>query len=123
MIDGVVKDAANATVTIRRCTSPVFDANDVLDDGASTFETETVPAIVSLPNTDAPRRVEGRIDSASLQATVPSGTDVATNRSGIKDEVDVDGRTYRVQNVETVDHPFADSVVKKTLQLEEKGGR
>lgn len=121
MIDAIVGNAGTP-VTVRRVTAPAYDANDVLDEAASTIETEQVNAIVSSPSTETQRRLEGRVDSADLQLTVPSSTDIVTNRAGVDDEVDHDGRTYRVADVRAVDHPFAD-VSKKTVVLAELGGR
>lgn len=123
MIDSVVESAANATITVRRVTNAVFDANDVLDEDASTIETEQVPAIVSSPSTEDMRRLEGRVESASLKATVPSSTDIATVRSGVKDTVDYDGRSYKVADVQEITHPFVTGVQKKTVMLEQQGGR
>lgn len=122
MIDDLIT-ATGQTVTVRRVTAAAYDANDVLDEANSTIETEQVPAIVSSPSTEDVRRLEGRVDSASLQITVPSSTAIATNRNGVTDEVDFDGRTYRVVDVKAVEHPFVDGVAKKTVMLAEKGGR
>lgn len=122
MINAIV-ESTGKTVTVERVTDVVYDANDVLDRDASTVETEQVPAIVSSPSTEDVRRLEGRVDSASLQLTVPSDTDIETNRSGITDRVDFDGRSYRVVDVKAVEHPFVDGVAKKTVMLDEPGGR
>lgn len=122
MIDAIV-ESSGKTVTVERVTDPVYDANDVLDRDASTVETEQVKAIVSSPSTEDVRRLEGRVDSASLQLTVPSGTDIQTNRSGMTDRVEFDGRSYRVVDVQAVEHPFVDGVAKKTVMLDEPGGR
>lgn len=133
MIDDIVKSHGQATITIRRVVDPVFDANDVLDEDASTIETEDVSAIVSNPSDEAGRRQEGRASTASITVTVPSDTDVKTNRGGLKDEVVVPGYSesygesygsdvFNVDDVQDVEHPFVD-VAKKTLVLSEKGGR
>lgn len=122
MIDDLIT-ASGQTVTVERVTDAVYDANDVLDRDASTVETEQVPAIVSSPSTEDVRRLEGRVDSASLQVSVPSSTEIATNRSGVTDRVEYDGRSYRVVDVKAVEHPFVDGVAKKTVMLAERGGR
>lgn len=122
MIDAVIS-ATGQTVTVERVTDAVYDANDVLDRSASTVETEQVPAIVSSPSTEAMRRLEGRVDSASLQISVPSSTQISTNRNGIRDRVVADGVSYKVVDVQAVEHPFVDGVAKKTVMLAERGGR
>lgn len=122
VIDDVIA-AAGQTVTVERVTDAVYDANDVLDRDASTVETEEVPAIVSSPSTEAMRRLEGRVDSASLQVSVPSSTEISTNRSGVRDRVTYDGRAYKVVDVQAITHPFVDGVSKKTVMLAERGGR
>ena len=125
MVVAVIDDliaATGQTVTVERVTDAVYDANDVLDRDASTVETEEVPAIVSSPSTEAMRRLEGRVDSASLQVSVPSDTDIVTNRNGIRDRVEHDGRAYKVVDVQAVEHPFVD-VAKQTVMLAERGGR
>lgn len=121
MIDDLIA-ATGQTVTVERVTDAVYDANDVLDRDASTVETEEVPAIVSSPSTEAMRRLEGRVDSASLQVSVPSDTDIVTNRNGIRDRVEHGGVSYKVVDVKAVEHPFVD-VAKKTVMVDERGGR
>lgn len=124
VIDGVVESAANADLTVVRVTSPVFDAGDVLDRDASTIDSETVPAIVSNVTEEDRKRVEGRIDTTSLKATVPSTTDIDNSRGdhNVKDRVEYDGRTFKVGHVETTEHPFVDEA-KLTVYLSELGGR
>lgn len=125
MVVAVIDDliaATGQTVTVERVTDAVYDANDVLDRDASTVETEEVPAIVSSPSTEAMRRLEGRVDSASLQVSVPSDTDIVTNRNGIRDRVEHGGVSYKVVDVKAVEHPFVD-VAKKTVMVDERGGR
>jgi hypothetical protein len=121
MIDALIS-AAGDTVTVERVTDAVYDANDVLDRSASTVETEQVPAIVSSPSTEAMRRLEGRVDSAALQVSVPSSTAISTNRGGVRDRVSYGGRSYKVVDVRSVEHPFVDGVAKQTVMLAERGG-
>lgn len=122
MIDELIA-ATGDTVTVERVTNAVYDANDVLDRDASTVETEQVSAVVSSPSTEAMRRLEGSVDSASLQISVPSSTAISTNRSGVRDRVEYGGRSYKVVDVQAVEHPFVDGVAKQTVMLAERGGR
>lgn len=121
MIDDILTTAAQQTVIIERVTDPVYDVNDVLDEEASTIETEEVPAVISNDLEDDRRRVEGEVPTMALQVTVPSDTDIEVDREGRPDEVVIDGDSYRVDDITEGDHPFAD-VVKRTATVVRKAG-
>lgn len=118
--DGLV-DEHGETVTLRRVTDPVYDQNDVLDEDASTIETVEIPAIVSQPTDELQTRLEGRVETASLQATVKSTVDVSASREGSRDTIERAGDTFAVVDVADDQHPFLD-VGKKTLALAQRDG-
>lgn len=116
--DGLVSGLGE-DVTLERVVDAVYDANDVLDKSASTIETVTVKAIVSQPSDELQTRLEGRTETATLQATVPSDVDVQASREGSRDTVTRNGKEYAVVDVSADSNPFTD-VAKKTLALEQR---
>lgn len=109
-------------VTLERVTDAVYDANDVLDESASTIETPTIRAIFSSPSEQDQVRTEGRVGVAELKATVKSSVDVSTQREGRRDRIVRGGTTYEVIDVQADSHPFADAK-KQTIMLRQLDGR
>lgn len=117
-----IVDEHGRDVELERVVDPVYDVNDVLDEDASTIETETIKAIVSQPSERDMRRVEGRAGVAELKLTVKSDVDVTRRREGSPDSITVDGRVYSVADVQRDQHPIV-GVEKVTVILHERGGR
>jgi len=109
-------------------------AFDTGRDGVSnvTREFETIMGIVSQPSEEDAQRLEGRIESGAITVTVPSGTDIASDRDGGRDRLirpatdptTVDGsvRVYTVEDVQDDTHAFA-GIRKVTVVCSEFGGR
>lgn len=122
MEPGDLVDEHGEQVTLERVTTAVYDSHDVLDESASTIETPTIKAIFSQPTDEDQQRVEARVGTATLKATVQENVDVETRREGRRDRIARNGRTYLVIDVIDDFHPFAE-VTKKTLMLRELDGR
>jgi hypothetical protein len=123
--DALVR-AGGQDVDLHRLTDPVL-VNNELDADASTFELITIPAIVSDLTYKDERRLEGRVDNASLKITVESDVDIrASDRPIRPDKVrhpaGAGGKIYEVAEVRTIAHPLAD-IEKKTAVLSVKPGR
>jgi hypothetical protein len=103
-------------------------------DGVSnvTREYEAIPGIVSQPSEEAAQRLEGRLESGAITVTVPSGTDVRSDRDGGRDRlirpatdpgnVDSSVRVYTVEDVQDDTHALT-GTRKVTLTCSEFGGR
>ena len=98
--------------------TPVYDAGDRLDHDASTIGSGTINAILSNPTEEELEMMAGRSATAALTATVPSDTDIKTDREGWPDEITARGRTYRVVEIIEDRHPFAKGFDKMKALLE-----
>lgn len=110
------------SVTLERVTSAAYDANDVLDESASTIETPSISAVFSSPSEQDQVRTEGRVGVAELKATVPSSVDVSTQREGRRDRIVRNGTPYEVIDVAVDEQPFV-GVQKQTIMLRQLDGR
>lgn len=109
-------------VTLNRLTDPVLNSMNELDEGASTFESVLIDAVVSDLSEEDLTRLEGRVENPSLKITVDSNTDISADRDIRPDRVKYDGRIYEVAEVRRMDHPFADAE-KVTATLATLPGR
>lgn len=113
-------------VELNRLTDPVLENNE-LDAAASTFETVTIPAIVSELSYKDERRIEGRIDNASLKITVRSDVDIRAGDRPIRPDrvrhpAGAGGTIYKVAEVRQIEHPLTDHT-KQTAVLASIPGR
>lgn len=115
-------DAHGEEVTLEHVTDAQYDDNDVLDESASTIETETVSMIVSSPSEQDQIRLEGRVGTAELKGTVKSSVDVSTQREGRRDRIQRGGEWYDVIDVADDTHPFV-GTPKQTVMLRQLDGR
>ena len=118
------------TVTITRVTS--YDAGR---DGVSnvTREFEDIKAVISQPDESDEQRLAGRLESGAITATVPTDTDVQSDRDGGRDRIirpavsdpenpPDDVRLYTVEEVADDTHPMV-GIDKLTVTCSEFGGR
>ena len=110
------------TVTLIRVTDPVFDEFDELDEDASTIEEVDINAFVSTPSEEESSRLEGKASFDRLKITVDSNTDIDSQRTGGPDEVERNGKRYKVAEVIRDSHPMADAE-KLSAILEPRPGR
>lgn len=112
IVDQIVRNLG-VTITVERVTAPVYDDQDVLDEDASTIETEDVQAIKA--NSEEGHEVQdsGRQDRPRARFVVPTTTDVDPNRPGRPDRIiEADGTTYEVLSRRNQTNPFAPGVQK-----------
>ena len=118
------------TVTLTRVSS--FDAGR---DGVTnvTREFTDVKAVISQPDESDEQRLAGRLESGAITATVPTDTDVQSDRDGGRDRLirpavsdpenpPDDVRLYTVEEVADDTHPMV-GIDKLTLMCSEFGGR
>lgn len=86
----------------------VMDTDYNLDEAASTVSTQSLPAIVSNPSDSAFKRLEGRGSTPEYELTVPSDTDVQSDREGRPDRFRVRGDYVKVVDIQEDSHPMAD---------------
>jgi hypothetical protein len=95
-----------------RVTAAVYDAPGAFSEAASTIATATIKAIVSQPSErQLPVRLQG---ANAFKLTVPSSTDVKSDRAGRPDRFTVRGILCEVQEVRDDLHP-ATKARKKTV--------
>lgn len=109
-------------VKLIRVTNAVYDAYDELDESASSIEEVMIDAWVSQPSEEETSRLEGKAALDSLKATVDSSTDISSQRDGGPDEIERNGKRYKVAVVRDDSHPMANAE-KKTVLLEPRAGR
>jgi len=115
-------DSAEETVTLIRITSPVFDDHDELDESASAIEEVDIDAFVSRPSEEESSRLEGKASFDWLKITVDSSIDIQSQRTGGADEIERNGKRYKVVEVIHDRHPMV-GVEKKSAILEPRPGR
>lgn len=115
-------NALGQSVSIVRVTSPVYDADDELNESASTITTTAVQAVLSSPDETWAMLDEGRVDMPRLVLTLPSTTDVSLHRNGRPDRFIVGGITYQAVAIRDAAHPMT-GVVKLSVALGPLPGR
>lgn len=99
-----------------------MDTDYNLDEDGSDIQEQEIMAVVSSPSDRAFKRLEGRGSRPKYELTLPSRTDVQSDRTGRPDRFRVRGDYVKVVDVSHDTHPMAD-IEKLTVVVEGLDGR